>query len=74
MRITAGGGEELAPKIIVPYFECLGFKLRDFGVVCHNLSESSPVDGLLGVSFLRRYEIKINYPQGYLIISDEIDR
>ncbi len=74
IKITAGGKEELAPKVIVPYFECLGFKLRNFGVVCYNLPESSTIDGLLGVSFLRRFEIRINYPQGYLIISDEVNK
>ena len=74
VKITVGGNEDLAPKVIVPYFECLGFRLRHFAVVCHNLSESTPIDGLLGVTFLRRFEIKINYPHGYLIISDEIKK
>jgi len=39
--------------VSIPKFSCLGTTLKRFSVVCHNLPPESPVEGLIGLGFLK---------------------
>jgi clan AA aspartic protease (TIGR02281 family) len=52
IEISTASGSVLAPLLTVKSVSCLGNRLRNVQVVCHNLPPESPVEGLLGLNFL----------------------
>lgn len=54
-------GVELAPQLTVRAARCLGKAVRDLDVVCHDLPAQSPVKGLLGLNFLRHFNVHLNF-------------
>ncbi len=65
--ITASGVEK-APLIVVDRLSVLGKEARDVECVVHDLPEASRIDGLLGLSFLRKFRICIDFRNGILEI------
>jgi len=68
VRLVTVSGFELAPRITVESFHCLGEEARDFPVVCHDLPFNRYVDGLLGMDFLRRFDVAIHPRRGFIEI------
>ena len=66
--ITTASGTEKAPLITVSCVSVLGKEARDVPCVVHDLPETSRVDGLLGLSFLRDFEIRLDFRNGTLEI------
>lgn len=64
IRITTGSGSILAPQVTVAWFQALGEKVESFKVVGHTLPAVGPIDGLLGMDFLRRVKAKLNLASG----------
>jgi hypothetical protein len=54
--------------ITVSGVSVLGKEARDVSCVVHDLPETSRVDGLLGLSFLRDFEIRLDFRNGTLEI------
>ena len=67
--ITASGIEK-APLVTLKSMVFLGKKARKVSAVVHNLPQRSYVDGLLGLSYLKNFDIHICFKRGTL----EIDR
>jgi clan AA aspartic protease (TIGR02281 family) len=65
--ITASGVEKV-PLITLKSISVLGKDADNVQTVVHNLPEKSYVDGLLGLSFLRRFKICLNFQNGVLEI------
>jgi hypothetical protein len=53
---------------IVNRVSVLGKEMRDEPCIVHDLPETSRVDGLLGLSFLRRFKICLDFRGGVLEI------
>ncbi len=53
ITILTASSEEYLPLVTIPLVICLGCRLRNFSVACHDLPPQSTVDGLLGLDFLR---------------------
>ena len=68
MTIITASGIEKAPLIIVDRISVLGKEARNVECVVHDLPEQSRIDGLLGLSFLRRFKICIDFKNGLLEI------
>ena len=68
VRLVTVSGFALAPRITVESFHCLGKEIQDLPVVCHDLPFARYADGLLGINFLRRFDVAI-YPQHGVIES-----
>jgi len=51
--ITASGMEYL-PVVKIPLIACLGQRIKNLPVACHDLPPDSTVDGLLGIDVLSR--------------------
>jgi predicted aspartyl protease len=66
--ITTGSGIEYCPKLNLLKVEALGKPVNGLEVLCHTLPPTSRVDGLLGLNFLRRFNVSLNFKQGYIII------
>ena len=52
IEISTASGSVLVPILKVKSISCLGTRLKNVEVVCHNLPPESPVQGLLGLNFL----------------------
>ena len=46
---------EYPPLVTIPSLECLGHRLRNVEVICHDLPPSSAVEGLLGLNVLLQF-------------------
>ena len=68
VTIITASGVEKAPLIVVDRVSVLGKEARDVECVVHDLPEQSRVDGLLGLSFLRKFKICIDFKNGLLEI------
>ena len=66
--ITTGSGVEYCPKLNLQRVEALGKMVKNLEVLCHTLPPTSRVDGLLGLNFLRRFDMRINFKRGYITI------
>ena len=59
--ITTASGVETVPLINVDSVSCLGKRVTNLKVACHDLPPSSRVDGLLGLSYLKHFKLTIDY-------------
>ncbi len=64
LEVTTGSGVEYVPEVIVSKVKALGQKRSNFAVLCHTLPSSAGVDGILGIDFLRRQIVKIDFRDG----------
>jgi predicted aspartyl protease len=64
--VTTGSGIEYCPKIVLRRVEAFGKTARRLEVLCHTLPPTSRVDGLLGLNFLRRFDVRMNFKQRYI--------
>lgn len=61
IEITTGSSTEYVPVITVPKFRALGVEIKNMDIVCHDLPPQSPVEGLLGLNFLKKAKIIIDF-------------
>ncbi len=69
VQVTTGSGVEFAPRITVGKLKALGQERADFPILGHTLPPSAGVDGLLGLDFLRRQELKIDFREGRIALN-----
>ena len=68
VAITTGSRVEKAALVIVPTFKALGFAVHNFPVIIHNLPPRSPIDGLLGLNFLKKAKAVIDFSKNKIFI------
>ena len=66
--ITTASGTEKVPLITVSRISVLGKDARGVPCIVHDLPEASRVDGLLRLSFLRRFKVCLDFQEGVLEI------
>lgn len=64
--ITTASGTEKAPLITVKRVSVLGKEVSNVACVVHDLPETSRVDGLLGLSFLKNFKLYLDFQAGIL--------
>jgi len=65
--ITASGVESV-PLVNLKSIRLFDKKVSNIDVVIHDLPAKSYVDGLLGLNFLRNFDLYINFKDGYFEI------
>ena len=68
IELITASGLELVPQLIVGTVRCLGQTVRKLSVVCHDLPAESPVKGLLGLNFLRHFDVHLNFLSRQLVL------
>jgi len=68
-RIITGSGYEIVPIIILNRLHCLGEVVNDFKVLAHTLPFGTYVDGLLGMDFLKQFEIELKIFTGEILVN-----
>ncbi len=61
VEMTTGSGVERVPRIKVRRIEAFGRRRIGLGVVGHTLPKSASIDGLLGLDFLRKCRLTIDF-------------
>jgi clan AA aspartic protease (TIGR02281 family) len=64
--LVTASGVERAPLITLKSISVLGKDAANVRTVVHNLPEKSYVDGLLGLSFLKRFKLSLDFRGGIL--------
>ena len=67
IEITTGSSIEYTPLILIPKFRDFGIEIKNMEVVCHDLPSESPVEGLLGLNFLKESKITINFFKNIIV-------
>ena len=66
--VSSAIGKEPGYMLRVSRFASLGFSFPDFPVHVHDLPDGIGIDGLLGLSFLRRFNYEIRSKEGRVLI------
>jgi hypothetical protein len=61
-------GDERGYLLHVRRFTALGFSIADFPLDAHALPPGHGVDGLLGLSFLRHFNVELRFAEGIIRI------
>lgn len=62
--VTTGSGVILTPVVSIPIFRSLGQEIRNLEVLCHDLPSEGIVDGLLGLNFLKHFNVYLKFLDG----------
>jgi len=68
IRVVTSSGVEVPPLAKVKKLHALGKSVDDLEVLCHDLPPEAKVDGLLGLNFLRHFNIAIRFKDGIIEI------
>lgn len=69
VELVTASGIEKAPLITLNSVYMLDKKATNVKAIVHDLPQKSYVDGLLGLSFLRNFEVRLNFRNGILEIN-----
>jgi len=67
-QMITASGVETAPVVTLASVSTLGKKAEDVKAVVHDLPQKSYVDGLLGLSYLKNFNVYIRFRDGVLSI------
>lgn len=68
MEIFTASGIEYVSLVRLRSLTCLGLEAPDIEVACLTLPADSPVEGLLGLNFLKRFNVHLDFLHGTLRI------
>jgi aspartyl protease family protein len=68
VSMTTVSGTIEAPLITLDCVSILDMPVRSLQVIVHNLPESSHVDGLLGLNYLKHFKLTIDFNNDILVL------
>lgn len=66
IQTTTASTVETIPEIVIPEISVLGKKVKNVKAIVKDLPPEAPVDGLLGLSFLKHFKLTIDFKKGLL--------
>jgi len=66
--VTTASGVESCPVVAVKRFEAVGRAVEDFPLISHPLPPTIQLDGLLGLDFLRRKRLVIDFEAAQIVL------
>ena len=72
--ITTASGIEYCPFLKIKALSTLGHALKGVEICAHSLPPGIPARGLLGLNFLRYFNIHLNFLDGHLEFWDRLKR
>lgn len=67
--ITTANGILVLPEIVLEELNTLGQQVQQFSVLAHTIPLGGQVDGILGMNFLRRFDLEINFKQAFVRVN-----
>ncbi len=71
-KICTASSVEFVPFVKLPVVEALGYKVGYLDIVAHLMPTSIPAEGLLGLNFLSRFNLDLQFLNKRMIIADEM--
>ena len=66
--VITGSGRVSVPLVRLVRMDALGQQQADFIVQAHTLPPGLPIDGVLGLDFIRRYRLVVDFKTGFLVL------
>lgn len=66
LQITTATTVETVPNVVIPEMTVLGKTVKNVEAIVKDLPPEAPVDGLLGLSFLKNFKLTIDFKKGLL--------
>lgn len=66
IQTTTATTVETVPEIVIPEISILGKTVKNVKAIIKDLPPEAPVDGLLGLSFLKHFKVTIDFRKGLL--------
>ncbi|MBI2887816.1 MAG: retroviral-like aspartic protease family protein [Chloroflexi bacterium] len=70
VRVATASGVETAPLLTLEAVEVAGYRIPGVDVLCHDLPPETQVSCLLGLNFLRHFDIDLHLKSGRLELRD----
>ena len=67
LEVTTGSGVEYMSVVTIPKFRAFGIEIKNMEAVCHNLPSQSTVEGLLGLNFLNKTNLIIDFSKKIIL-------
>ena len=64
VQLLTASGTAFAKRINVSRLTAIGETIENIDVLCHDLPGNSPIKGLLGLNFLRHFDVNISFSTG----------
>ena len=64
VQLLTASGTAFAKRINVRRLTAIGETIENIDVLCHDLPGTSPIKGLLGLDFLRHFDVNISFSTG----------
>ena len=68
IELVTASGIEFVPQLTVRAIRCLGQMVHNLPVLCHDLPAESPVKGLLGLNFLKHFNVHLDFLSKRLVL------
>jgi predicted aspartyl protease len=68
VNLNTAGGVVRANRLRVDRLSCLGQRVDSLRVVCHTISTTARIDGLLGLDFLRGRILTLDFARGRIAL------
>ena len=68
VQLITASGEETAAVVTVLRVEALDYQRQNMPILCHNLPNGTPFDGLLGLDFFRDRRLTIDFREGLITL------
>ncbi|MEK7550873.1 MAG: retropepsin-like aspartic protease [Patescibacteria group bacterium] len=69
IQTTTASSVETATIITIPKISVLGQEVKNVKAIVKDLPEGSGVDGLLGLSYIKNFNVEINFKTGELTLN-----
>lgn len=70
VKLTTASGAERAPMITLQGIKVLGYGVDKVEVICHDLPPESTINGLLGLSYLKNFNLDLHFKDQKLQLKD----
>lgn len=64
VQLLTASGTAFARCITVRKLTAIGETIENIDVLCHDLPRNSPIKGLLGLNFLRHFDLNVSFSTG----------
>ena len=70
VEVTTAGGRQVSPIVSISRIVALGLALErlDLPIICQDLPEGTPFDGLLGLDFFRNQRLTLDFREGLITL------
>jgi predicted aspartyl protease len=72
VKLYTVNGATHAGRLPVELLSCLGHAVSNFQVVCHTVTARTPIDGLLGLDFLRGRILTLDFARGRIALAPPV--